>query len=257
MQLYMNKRDEITANHPNWIAGRMRERFDRVDARVAIYTKQVNILITTSFHFLLYSRRFCDLEWLQQNIHSNYSSHLDVMERQFDNFFKFATSGFFYNLFHSTESMFRIFIKEVHPDGEILSTGKFQNVYTALFKKLNIQRRQERVNLLEFMSVIRNTLHNDWKYIPPKQVSRKSLLSLGPFTLLKTTLAKQEEARARVFTYKEQEYTFVPGESVDFITWDMVMNFSKDLLELFDEIIMNPLIENISEIIAEWFTIEE
>ena len=257
MRLYMAKRDEVTSGHPNWSAGRLDETFDRVDARVAIYTKQINILITTSLHFVLYARRFCDLQWLQANIHPNYSSHLDVMERQFDNFFKFATGGCFYSIFHNTESMFRIFIKEIHPDGELLSTGKFQNVYTALFKKLNIQNRQERLNLLEFMSVIRNTIHNDWKYVPPIQPTRKTLLRMGSFTLSKTTPSIQGEASPREFTYKNQQYTFTPGEAVNFITWDMVMNFAKDLLEIFNEMIAHPSIEKIPEVIVEWFSLEE
>ena len=238
--LYNSKRQEITANYPKWKAGRMREPCDRVDARVSIFTKQVNILITTSFHFRLYSSKFCNLEWLQANIPSDFSSHLDVMDRQFDKFFKFAISQFFYTTFHSMESVFRIFVKEIHPNGEVLSTGKFQNVYSTLFKKLNIQRHAERINLLVFMSAIRNTIHNDWKYVPPKQVS-----------------STEESERPREFVYKNQTYTFVPHEFVNFITFEMVINFANDLLEIFDEIVNHPSIVEIPEIISEWISLEE
>lgn len=257
MRMYMNKRTEVTQSHENWIAGTLEEEFDRVDARVAIYTKQINILITTSFHFVLYNKRLCDLEWLQANIDPSYSTHLDVMERQFDNFFKFASGRCFNAIFNTIESSFRFFIKEVHPDGEMLSTGKFQNVYTALFKKLDIQRRQERINMMAFMSAIRNTIHHDYKYFPPMQVSRKTLLKIGSFTLLKTTVPSQNQNMPREFVYKGQIYTFTPGQYIDFITWDLVMDFSKDLLEIINEMVEHPSIEQVPEIIEDWFATEE
>ncbi|OGJ55023.1 hypothetical protein A3D11_02215 [Candidatus Peribacteria bacterium RIFCSPHIGHO2_02_FULL_49_16] len=237
MQMYMVKREEIRKKYPTWQAGAMDEKFDRVDARIGLFTKQINSLITTSFHHVLYSKSLCDLTWLQSNIHENYSSHLAVMEKQFDNCFKFAAQQCFNSIFHQMESSFRLFIKNVHPSGETLATNKFQNVYTALFARLDIKDRAERINLMQFMSVIRNSMHNNWCYIP--------------------TLKQGETAAPREFEYKQQKYTLIPNEFIRFITWTMIMDFAKDLLEVFDEMVNHPDIVSIPEIIEERFPSNE
>ena len=234
-------------------------KFDRVDARVGVFTKQVNNLITTGFHHVLYNKSLCDLNWLKVNIHSNYSSHLNVMEKQFDNCFKFVAQQCFLSMFHLMESSFRVFLKYVHPNGTTLATGKFQHIYSTLFKRLNIKDRQERIRLMEFMSSIRNTMHNNWHYMPPplKSKERAQLFKIGPFSLLwnKSKVAQQTETKE--FNYKGKNYKLVPNESINFITWKMIMDFAKDLLEIFDEIVSHKDVISIPEIIEERFPSDE
>ncbi|MBI5793996.1 hypothetical protein HZA87_02830 [Candidatus Uhrbacteria bacterium] len=259
MRLYMAKREEIRKKNPIWIAGTMEEKFDRVDARVGIFTKQVNNLITTGFHHVLYNKSLCDINWLKANIHANYSSHLSVMEKQFDNCFKFVAQQCFQSMFHLMESSFRVFIKHLHPNGIILATGKFQPIYSALFKRLNIKDRQERIKLMEFMSAIRNTMHNNWYYMPPssKPKERALIFKIGPFSLFWNKSKLIEQAEMKEFDYKGKSYKLIPNESINFITWKMIMAFAKDLLEIFDEIVSHKDVISIPEIIEERFPSDE
>ena len=62
MKAFMQKREEIRKNNPKWVAGTIEEGIPYADLRIALFTKQINILITTCFHFVLYNKSLCDLE---------------------------------------------------------------------------------------------------------------------------------------------------------------------------------------------------
>lgn len=249
MRMYMNKREEIRKKNPQWVVGTIEEKIDYADVRIALFTKQINNLITTCFHLVLYNKSLCNLDWLKQNVDQSYSAHLNVMEKQFDNCFKFAAGNYFHSMFHLMESSFRIFIRHLHSDGKELAVGKFQRIYLALFKLLDIKDRQEKIHLMEFMSVIRNGMHTNWVYVPtPKTKERRLLFKIGSFVLLKTKLASEENERPREFIYKGKSYKLVPNKMMNFLTWKMMMSFAKDILELLDEIVNHQQVISITAI---------
>lgn len=140
----------------------------------------------------------------------------------------FIEISFISSLFSIIESTLRAYYQHIDPE-EYDSIKK--NTYTVtnkfLLEKLNREFTYgfEWVNL---MRNIRNVIHNNGIYSPI-------------------------DGKSRTLPYKEKEYKFIPGKTMDFVSWPLLLNLADDFRELMFQISIDENIRNIPETIPEPF----
>lgn len=251
---FHDEREKIRTANPTWLAARVGHTDRAVDARIGAFTKQVNVLLTSQVILLLYVKSLCEKDWILKNIDSEYSSRPELMEKQYEAVFAFVARHCFNALFINFESSVRIFMNALDATGGAASE-KFQHLYTRLFKEVGLSKRQERIAAMEFMSVIRNSNHNNNFYYPPsKDRSTKHVLRFWKYRLVKEVpVPPIRRGDKKDFTYKGKTYTCVVGETMNFMTYPLIMDFAEDILEILVEVVSHPKISKKNEVIEEEF----
>ncbi len=90
-----------------------------------------------------------------------YNPSEEVIPQLVDAFDKFITVSFIQLLFSSLESSLRIFLRAIDPLACNKGTAEFESIYVHLLKILNIAKYAD---LLKFLRLIRNTIHNNGVY---------------------------------------------------------------------------------------------
>ena len=95
----------------------------------------------------------------------NVNDYRLILVKEFDEVMLVAYSQVLYSII---ESKFRLFLMTVYPDALVKRKQKdwFSNVYKCLLEE---SKKTQYENLIELFSLIRNTIHNNGRYMNPKR----------------------------------------------------------------------------------------
>jgi len=210
-QAFIDKQ-QLTADNPGWNPQK--------DARLLSLGKFINICDRTQFGLHILGK-MSDPVWYIRNMENK--TQLDPEYKKILTG-EFATSlryGFGMSLFTITESSFRIFLRAVDPAACKGATTAFDSIYKSLLgsKKLKFPAadRQAAEELLDFVRLVRNLIHNDGVYF-------------------------DEDGNDKTVTYRGVQYRFYNGKPVNFIYWDLLLNLADDIRKLLVQVISNPKI---------------
>ncbi len=140
----------------------------------------------------------------------------------------FIEISFVSSLFSNIESTIRGYYQHIDPD-EYETIKK--NTYSVINRFLLIKLSREfsiGLEWVDFMRNIRNIIHNNGVFNPI-------------------------DGKSRILTYKENEYKFIPGKTLDFVTWPLLLDLVNDFRELMFQIGIDENIMTIPETIPEQF----
>jgi len=214
----VNDMQQLTAANPGWNPQK--------DARLLSLNKFINICERIQFGLHILGKMLND-PWYKRNMEN--ATQLDPEYRKFLTV-GFATSlryGFGMSLFTLTESSFRIFLRAVDPAACKGATTAFDSIHKSLLgsKQLNFPAadRQAAEELLDFVRLVRNLIHNDGVYF-------------------------DEDGNDKTVTYRGVQYRFYNGKPVNFIYWDLLLNLADDIRKLLVQVISNPKIAKQSQV---------
>jgi hypothetical protein len=151
----------------------------------------------------------------------------DAKNSMAESFERIVKYNFGMDFFTGIESSFRAFLRALDPSACDAGTGPFNNVYTCLLGSRQLafsaSERDQAIELLDFVRLIRNLIHNSGVYF-------------------------SDDGSDRQMTYREREYEFRHGVPVDFVTWDLLLALGHDLHQLLLKVVTHPDILAIPEI---------
>jgi hypothetical protein len=118
------------------------------------------------------------------------------------------------------ESSFRNLLRALDPSVANGATAEWKSIYTALLKRLSV-RTVDPEPLLDLLRTIRNTIHNNGVYLSPKG---------GDLSI----------------TYNGNNFQFVHGNAVQFVSWQLLMQLGADVFDLLVSVIESPEIVALS-----------
>lgn len=202
-----NDKQQLIAANPCWNPQK--------DARLLSLSKFINVLERTQFGLHILGKMLDD-DWYQSNMENetqqdpNYKMILTV---EFEKSLKY---GLGMSLFTLTESSFRIFLRAVDPTACKGATTTFNSIYRSLLgsNQLNFPAvdRQAAEELLDFVRLVRNLIHNDGVYF-------------------------DEDGNDKAIIYRDVQYHFYHGKPVDFVYWDLLLNLADDIRRLLVQVI--------------------
>lgn len=113
------------------------------------------------------------------------------------------------SLFSSVESFIRTLLREKNHD---INNKNFRSCINTLLSEELTTPIKGGIQVLEFFSEIRNTIHNDGTYYSSKNKSRN-------------------------FKFKDETYTFSNEVRIDFVTWELLIEITDSILSIMIEIL--------------------
>jgi hypothetical protein len=205
-----NGKQQLITINPNWNPHK--------DVRLLSLGKFINICERTQFGLHILGKMLDD-DWYQSNMEIETRQDPDykmVLTVEFERSLKY---GFGISIFTLIESSFRIFLRAVDSAACKNATTAFDSIYKSLLgsKQLNfsINDRQTAEELLDFIRIIRNLIHNDGVYF-------------------------DEEGKDKTVTYLGIQYSLYIGRPVDFVYWDLLLTLANDVRRLLFQVISHP-----------------
>ena len=190
------------------------------DARLLSLGKFINVCERTQFGLHILTKLLDD-DWYQSNMENETQQDPDykmILTVEFEKSLKY---GFGMSLFTLIESGFRIFLRAVDPIACKGATGTFDSIHKSLLgsKQLNFPgaNRQAAEELLDFVRLIRNLIHNDGVYF-------------------------DEYGNDKTVIYKSTPYHFYHGKPIGFVYWDLLLTLADDIRRLLVQVISHPKI---------------
>ena len=140
----------------------------------------------------------------------------------------FIEISFVSSLFSIIESTIRGYYQHIDPDEyKTIKKSTYSVTKKFLIEKLS---REFTIGLewVDFMRNIRNIIHNNGVFNP-------------------------NDGKSRTLIYKDKEYNFVTGKTLDFVSWPLLLDIVNDFRELMFQISIDENIMNIPETIPEQF----
>lgn len=207
---FSNNKDKIIAQFPSWNPIK--------DARITIFSKCINVCISTQLSFTFMYFHLTKVDWWKQIAKSEIPQKDAIIYA--NEFNMFTKIGFIQFTFSSIESAFRLYVKSLNPTACNNGTAEFKSIYSWLLKRANLQAHE---NLLDLLRLIRNTIHNNGVYFH-KSGSNESV------------------------TFKGKNYNFNVGSPVDFVTWDFIFEIMTNIEDLIIEVVKSNVINVINQI---------
>ncbi len=214
-----NDKLRLITVHPGWNAQK--------DARLLSLGKFVNVCDRTQFGLHILGKLLDD-EWYQQNMENESQQdpqYKMILTVEYEKSLKY---GFGMSLFTLIESSFRIFLRSIDPKACNGATAAFDSIYKSLLgpKQLSfsVNDRKESEQLLDFMRLIRNLIHNDGVYFD--KVGNDSIVM-----------------------YRDVEYSFFHGKPVDFVYWNLLLTLADDLQRLLTQVISQEKISSPAQVV--------
>jgi hypothetical protein len=172
------------------------------DARITVFAKCANVLRSTQLAVTYIEMKLHDRKWWE------FVAGKDIPDKDIDHFRSefdtFIRVGFIQLLFASIESSFRLVLMALDPKEYERKRRSFKLVYEDLLERTRLQCWK---SLLELLSLVRNTLHNNGVYFP---------LHGGDCPAV----------------WKRKTYMFRVGKPVDFVSWKFLLGLLSDLNEM-------------------------
>lgn len=189
---FLALREELLTAHPDWQDGK--------DARLNVLVKTVNLIVSAIVNLRLTQYYAVNPLFWSTAI----APHLNTPELIAPQLFELQTFyrfGFFQFLTSAVEHGLRA-IQPLVVDGvDSQSDQAYWKIYTSVFRKsLKPDAAARHINLLAFLSALRNTIHNNGFYYP----------------------LKHENADFRV---GDKRYIMRDGERVDFLSWENMIDW--------------------------------
>lgn len=214
-----NDKQRLSTANPNWNLSK--------DVRLLSLGKFINICERTQFCLHILGKMLDD-EWYQNNMENETHQEPDyklILTVEFERSTKY---GFGMSLFTLIESSFRIFLRAIDPTACKGGTAAFYSIHKSLLgsKQLNFSTGDKKIaeELLDFVRLIRNLIHNDGVYF-------------------------DENGNDRTVSYRGTQYQFNHGQLVDFVYWDLLLTLADDIRKLLVEVISHQKIINQNQIV--------
>lgn len=143
------------------------------------------------------------------------------MRARYTDFDKIITIS---SVFSVVESNLRFLMRELNPNFDNGSTGKFKKIHEQLFLKELSVPKSDFIESLIFFSEIRNTTHNNGIFMRWNDEN---------ITL----------------NYKGKQYHFIKGKKLEFTTWEIVMDLIEDSANIFHSVFLDPKVINHPQLI--------
>lgn len=199
----------------------------RKEYRLSALGKFINIFDITQFSIDLLGKILME-DWYRENLANEGQQEPDfkmVLTVEWERTTKYR---FGMSLFTLIESSFRVFLRSLDPVACKGSTSNFDSIYKCLlgsnqlnFANANYENAKE---LLNFVRIIRNLIHNDGVLF-------------------------EEDGHDITVTYRKTQYHLYNGKPVEFVTWDLLLAISEDILRLLTQVISHPKIFSQNKII--------
>jgi hypothetical protein len=207
-----NDKQQLTTANPGWSSQK--------DTRLLSLGKFINVCERTQFSLHILGKLLDD-DWYQSNMENETQQDLDYKTILTVEFEKSVKYGFGMSLFTLIESSFRVFLRAVDPVACRGATGAFASIHKSLLgsKQLDFPAadRQAAEELLDFVRLIRNLIHNDGVYF-------------------------DEDGNDKTITYRGSQYHFYHSKPVDFVYWDLLLTLADDIRRLLIQLISHPKI---------------
>lgn len=188
------------------------------DMRITCFAKVINNLIPTQLALMVLSEQFFDRKWWWKKARHRYRTANTAMI--FEEYESFVKVAFFTGIFSSVESSLRNISREVDPHTQRSPHSSFKSIYDRLLKLIVSVDYANAQNTLEFSGLIRNTLHNNGVYVHGNNTERSII-------------------------WKEKDYIFRHKISIDFATWELLIDLTNSMLDLTNKVILDPLVSSI------------
>ena len=188
------------------------------DARLTIFNKLNRLLASISLGYFLMETVVQKKEWWKQN---QPDLNDQSVTNAFDDFEMLFRIGLIHNLMYCVESSFRIYVKTIDEDVYKKMQGQFKSIYGWLFKKLNLQATN--VELLDLFRNIRNTMHNNGLFFPTS-------------------------GNDQTIIHKGITYKFEVGKPNNFVTTELIVDLTPDLINLVENVVQASPLVNIGHI---------
>lgn len=137
-----------------------------------------------------------------------------------DGYARFVQTACLGAVMGGTEVFFRSVIRALAPDACNRGAGEFKGVYDAVLARVRLRRW---IALLDLLRVVRNTIHNHGVYL-------------------------YKHPRDHAIVYKGRRYPFALGRRVEFITWDLLLEWVADLARLLEETARSPRVSGLRRV---------
>lgn len=201
------------------------------DIRSTVFTKIAAISDVTALAYAFQARCLMHSAWWQSE-NGVVSIPADATRSQIqttvETYFIFVRGGFTHLIFSQVETTLRALLRAMSPLAANNATAEFKNVYECLLRtELNrAEGWTDALELLDFLRVIRNLIHNNGLYLNPK-------------------------SRDTEITFRGKHYRFLPGTYVDFIPAPVVFEAVADVIGVLRDVIAHPRIANHDALIAD------
>jgi hypothetical protein len=213
------ERTQLLTQYPSWNPEQ--------DARAKSLQKLINVIERTQFQVHIIGKLLDD-DWCQHNLENETQQGRDYKKMLIVELEITTKYGFGMSLFTLLESYFRIFLRAIDPAACNGATSAFANIYQSLLgsKKLRLPSNDKKAafELLEFIRLIRNLIHNDGIYFA-------------------------EDGQDRNVKYKGNSYIFYHGKRVKFVYWDLLLTLADDIRILLVKVVSHQKVSNLSQII--------
>ena len=179
----------------------------RLDLRVRSLSKLIHILIGLHLacHTLIHLPQESSEYWSKLKLPLNGNENI---KGYIDSFEMFVKVGFCATLFSITESTLRAYLCHLDPQQYEKNLMRTEKIIRILLLKTLERKYIYGLQWVDLLRNIRNTLHYNGVFTPQDG---------KPFSI----------------TYREKKYEFIPGESINFVDWYLLLNLADDLRGLF------------------------
>jgi hypothetical protein len=172
--------------------------------------------------------KLADDDWCEENLtggNQQKSDYKELLTTELETSLKYRLGMSF---FTTIENYFRIFLRAIDSTACNGATGNFGNIYPCLLgaNQLNFSatERNNAIELLDFVRLIRNLIHNDGVYFATN-------------------------GQDKSVTYSDTMYSFYNGKRVDFVFWKLLLEIANNILELLVKVISHEKIIEQNQII--------
>lgn len=172
-------------------------------------------------HFL---GELLDDDWCDANMPGSLQKDRIIEAVSFEKMIKYS---FGMDFFTSIETSLRIFLRTLDPTACKNGTGPFKSIFEHLLgpKQLNLpaQDRNDAIELLNFVRVIRNLIHSGSVYFA-------------------------DDGKDTTLNYRGKTYTLRHGYPADFVYWELLLTLADDIRQLMVKIVYHPKLASIPQI---------
>lgn len=176
------------------------------DGRVKVFGNAFNVHNSAGLGLLFLEKYLTKPQWWSQMM-----AEMPPQEDRYiyrSEFLAFIKIGFVHALYSVVEAYFRSLAAEL-PGVDADPTESFANIYRSVLSDLGIGNY---VPLLDLYRHVRNTVHHNGMYLP-------------------------DHGEERTVEWDSETYRFVPGEIVEFVSWDFLIDRSEDLHDMLEKMV--------------------